>query len=58
MNIFFIIAVLVFLWAITAIAFELARSREVLTERLGSIAEALWRIRDELSEIKKRKSEQ
>jgi hypothetical protein len=54
MNVFLIIAVLIFLWAICSIAFEFARSRAILTDRLSSIAEALWRIRDELSEANKR----
>jgi hypothetical protein len=47
-------AVLIFLWAICAIAFEFARFRAILTDRLSSIAEALWRIRDELSEANER----
>jgi len=53
-NALILIAALIFLWAICAIAFELARFRATFTDRLGSIAEALWRIRDELSEANKR----
>jgi len=48
------IVYLISLGAVCVIALELARVRAVVTDRLSSIAEALWRIRDELSEANKR----
>jgi hypothetical protein len=49
-----LVAALAFAWAMYAIAFELARLRTIVTDRLSSIAEALWRIRDELTQLNSR----
>jgi len=54
MTVIVTIVYLISLGAVCVIALELGRVRTIITDRLSSIAEALWRIRDELSEANKR----
>jgi hypothetical protein len=57
MNIFswlIVIGLILFCYIGFAIIAELRQLRAVVAERIGSIAEAAWRVRDELIQINKR----
>jgi hypothetical protein len=49
-----IIGLVLFFYIGFAIVSELRQLRAILTERVGSLAEAAWRVRDELAQINKR----
>jgi hypothetical protein len=49
-----VVGLLLFLYMGSTLINELRQLRAVLTERVGSMAEATWRVRDELTEINNR----
>ena len=49
-----VIGLILFFYISSATIGELRQLRAIVAERMGSIAEATWRVRDELTQINKR----
>jgi hypothetical protein len=49
-----VVGLVLFLYVSLMLIAELRQLRGVLAERVGSLAESTWRVRDELAEINKR----